>query len=52
VNVPATLAVGLVVLLFGVALLALSGGDFRLAGFSFLTASLVLYVRETYLTDA
>lgn len=50
-NLLATGAAALAVLLFGAALLAMTVGDFRLAGFSFLSASLVIYIRETRLVD-
>lgn len=51
VNVPAAGAVVLVLLLFGIALLAMSSGDFRVAGFCFLSAMVVIYFRETRLVD-
>ncbi|MFB6218583.1 MAG: hypothetical protein ABEH77_05305 [Halobacteriaceae archaeon] len=35
------------VALFGVALFAMSSGQFMAAGMSFLSASLVIYIRET-----
>jgi hypothetical protein len=37
----------LAVVLFGVALLAMSAGNLTMAGMSFLSASLVIYFRET-----
>jgi uncharacterized membrane protein len=49
VNVLATAAALVVVALFGAALLALSAGNLQVAGFSFLAASLVIYLRETRL---
>ena len=49
VNLSATAAALLAVFLFGVALFGMTVGDFRVAGFSFLCASLVIYLRETYL---
>ena len=48
-NLPATAAAGLAVVLFGVGLLAMTEGSFAPAGASFLSASLVIYIRETYL---
>lgn len=48
-NLPATGAAVVVVLLFGVALLALAQGTHAAAGLSFLAASLVIYFRETRL---
>ena len=48
-NLPATAAALLALLLFGVALFGMAAGDLRAAGFSFLCASLVIYLRETYL---
>ncbi|QIO24664.1 hypothetical protein [Haloarcula sp. JP-L23] len=50
-NLLATVAAGLAVLLIGTALLAMSNGDLQVAGFSFLCASLVIYLRETRLVD-
>jgi hypothetical protein len=49
VNLPATAAAGIAVVLFGVALFSMSNGNYGAAGFSFLSASLVIYARETYL---
>jgi len=51
VDVPATLAAGFAVILFGVALFAMAAGTLQVAGFSFLLASLVIYVRETRLVS-
>ena len=48
-NLSATAAALLAVLLFGTALLGMTVGSFRAAGFSFLCASLTIYLRETYL---
>ena len=48
-NLPATAAALLAALAFGGALLGMAVGDLRAAGFSFLCASLVIYLRETYL---
>jgi len=50
-NLPATGAAVLAVVLFGLALLAMAAGDFRVAGFSFLSASVVIYLRESRLVD-
>jgi len=44
--VPTGLAI-LAVSLFGVALGAMAFGDFQVAGFSFLSASLVIFIRES-----
>ncbi|MFB6207375.1 MAG: hypothetical protein ABEJ05_12710 [Haloglomus sp.] len=49
VNVLATGAALLAVGLFVVALFSMTTGDLRTAGFSFLSASLVIYIRETRL---
>ena len=50
-NLPATAAAGLAVVLFGFGLLAMTEGSLAPAGASFLSASLVIYIRETYLVD-
>jgi len=47
----ATLAAGVVVILFIIALIALSGGEFAVAGVVFLSASIIIYLRETQLID-
>ena len=44
--IPTALAV-LAVALFATALLAMTVRNFQVAGFSFLSASLVIYIRET-----
>ena len=49
VNLSATAAALFAVLLFGVGLFGMTVSDFRTAGFGFLCASLVIYVRERYL---
>jgi hypothetical protein len=46
VNWPATALAALVVVLFGVAIVSMSAGSLRIAGFSFLSASVLIYVRE------
>jgi hypothetical protein len=46
-NTVATGAALLAALLMGAGLIGMTIGDFRLAGFSFLSASLVIYIRET-----
>lgn len=51
VNLPATGAALFAAVLFGVALLAMTVRNFRVAGFCFLSAALVIYVRETYLIE-
>jgi len=51
VNALATAAAALVVLLFGVALFALANGRHAVAGVSFLSASVAIYLRENYLID-
>ena len=48
-NLLATVVAGLVVVLFGAALLAMTAGNFQVAGFAFLSASLLIYIRETRL---
>lgn len=50
-NLLATVAAAIAVLLMGTALLAMANGDFQVAGFSFLSASVVIYLRETRLVD-
>lgn len=50
-RVLATAAAALAVGLFGVALLLLTVGNLRVAGLTFLSASLVIYFRETRLVD-
>jgi hypothetical protein len=50
-NLPATAAAGFAVVLFGFGLLTMTEGSFVPAGASFLSASLVIYIRETYLVD-
>jgi len=49
VDLPATAAAGLAAVLFGVGLIAMTEGALAPAGASFLSASLVIYIRETYL---
>jgi hypothetical protein len=51
VNLPATAAAVFAAVLFGVALLAMTARDLRVAGFCFLSAALVIYVREQYLVS-
>jgi hypothetical protein len=51
-NVLATAAAALAVVLFGVGLLAMTASDLTTAGLSFLSASLVIYLRETRLVDS
>lgn len=51
VNALAGGAVVLVVLLFGLALFAFANGDYATAGVTFLSASIAIYLRETYLLD-
>ena len=51
-NLMATAAAALVVLLFGAALVAMSGREFGLAGFCFLSASVLIYLRETRLVGS
>ena len=48
-DLPATGAAVVAVALMGVALLLMTEGAFGPAGASFLSASLVIYIRETYL---
>jgi len=49
VDAAATGAAILATGLFGLALVGMAAGELRLAGFSFLAASLVIYLRETRL---
>jgi hypothetical protein len=49
VDVPATLAAAVAVVLFGAALLAMAAGTLQVAAVCFLLASAVIYVRETRL---
>jgi hypothetical protein len=49
VDLSATAAAGLAVVLIGIGLLAMGQGSFAPAGASFLSASLVIYIREAYL---
>jgi hypothetical protein len=50
-NVPATAAALLAVALIVVALVAMATDELQVAGFSFLSASLVIYIRETRLVE-
>lgn len=50
-NTLASGAIVLVLLLFGVALFALANGQYAVAGVSFLSASVAIYLRETYLIE-
>ena len=52
VRLLATGAAAVAALLMGAGLIGMTVGDFRLAGFSFLSASLVIYMRETRLVNA
>lgn len=52
VNLGATAAAGVVVVFFAVALAAMTGGSYRIAGVLFLSASVVIYLRETYLVES
>ncbi|MFD1514317.1 hypothetical protein [Halomarina rubra] len=49
VNLPATLAALAAALLIGFAALSMTGGEFGVAGVSFLSASVVIFLRERYL---
>ncbi len=51
-NVLATAAAGLVILLFGIALLTMSSGNFQVAGLCFLSAMIAIYLRETRLVNS
>jgi len=51
VNWPATAIAVFVVVLFGVALVSMSTGALRIAGLCFLSASVLMYVRETRFVD-
>lgn len=48
-NLPATAAAAFVVVLFGIALWGMANGNFQAAGFSFLSAAIIIYIRETRL---
>ncbi|MFC7165313.1 hypothetical protein [Halospeciosus flavus] len=50
-NVTGTIAALGVALLFAVALFAMTVGELQVAGFCFLSASLLIYLRERYLVD-
>jgi hypothetical protein len=50
-NVLATAAAVFVLVLVGVALVSMANGQFRVAGFCFLSASVVIYIRATRLVD-
>jgi len=51
-NLLATVAVGIVLVLFGVALYWMSVGDYTAAGLCFLSASIVIYYRENRLVGS
>ncbi|WP_435156552.1 hypothetical protein [Haladaptatus sp. DFWS20] len=51
INILATAVSGLILLLFGIALLAMSSGEFQVAGLCFLSAAIVIYIRETRLVN-
>lgn len=48
-NLLATVAVGVVLVLFGIALYWMTVGDYTAAGLCFLSASIVIYYRENRL---
>ena len=48
-NALATAAAAFAVVLFAIAMWAMANGNFQAAGFSFLSASVVIYIRETRL---
>lgn len=50
-NSLSTAAAVLVVLLFGAAVVSMANGELRVAGFCFLSASVVIYFRATRLVD-
>ncbi|MFB6092720.1 MAG: hypothetical protein ABEK02_06895 [Haloquadratum sp.] len=50
-NVLPTVAAAFVILLYGIALFALANGHYATAGVTFLSASLVIYLRETRLVE-
>ena len=50
-NLLATAVAALVVVLFVAALAAMSSGEFGVAGACFLSASVLIYLRETRLVD-
>jgi hypothetical protein len=49
VNLPAAVAAAVAALLIGFAALQMTGGEYAIAGVSFLCASLVIYLRERFL---
>ena len=51
-NLLATVAVGVVLVLFGAALYWMSVGDYTVAGLCFLSASIVIYYRENRLVGS
>jgi len=51
VNLLATGAAALAVLMFVTALVSIAVGEIRIAGLSFLSASLLIYLRETRFLD-
>ena len=51
-NLPATAAAGMAVVLIGVAILAMTAESLGVAGVCFLSASLVIYFRETRLVGS
>lgn len=51
VNVQAALAAAAAASLVGFAALAMAAGDFGVAGVSFLSASVVIFLRERFLVD-
>jgi hypothetical protein len=50
-NLPASVAVVVVIALFGFALYWMTAGDYTAAGLCFLSASIVIYFRENWLLD-
>lgn len=50
-NLPAIVAAAVAVFLFVTGVIAMTIGELRIAGFSFLFASIVIYVRESRFVD-
>ncbi|WP_168219936.1 hypothetical protein [Salarchaeum sp. JOR-1] len=50
-NWPGTAAAALVVVLFAVALYAMTTGSLQIAGLTFISASLLIYLRARYLVE-
>lgn len=51
VNLPAAALAAIAVFLMATAVIAMTIRELRIAGFCFLSASLVIYIRETYFVE-